>query len=646
MDNSFFLTLLIFIPLLGALLNAFVFRRAGIAVVSSVATLSVFASFVLAVLVFSSKQVVHLNLFPLISVMGALGSDLSIPFSFVVDRLSSLFLLIITGVGSLIHLYSAEYMKSEGNPYRFFVYLNLFIFSMLLLVLGSNMFVTFIGWEGVGVCSYLLIGYWFEDKANSMAAIKAFLFNRVGDAGFLIAMFLCYSLFHSIQYENISQFIAHASSDFFVAHSLEITLIGLCLLLGVAGKSAQIPLYTWLPDAMAGPTPVSALIHAATMVTAGIYLMNRTSFLLVHSSTVMTCIAVIGAATAFLSATIGLAQNDIKKVLAYSTCSQLGYMVLACGVGAFQYGVAHVMTHAFFKACLFLGAGSVIHAMHHEQDIRNMGGLYKKMPVTCMTFVIATLAIIGFPGFSGFFSKDAILAAAWSGPYGHPALWAIGFLTAGLTAFYMLRLTWLVFFGTCRAEHPEHIHETNAVITIPLIILAILSALGGAISIPELFTGHEDFITQFLKPVLGQAQSIMASTRQEHMENASVEMLLMSITSAFVLLAAGCAIFIYRQGPQGGQKFADSFGGLYRLIRDKWRVDELYHLILIKPLEKLSVLLYKIIDRTVIESAVNGVPEVLYFGTGIASDAQSGMTRTYLKFTFIGILFFGLILFI
>lgn len=423
MNYPLYLALIVFIPLIAALLNAFVFRLAGIKWVCTVATLAVFVPFIFSVLLFLNNQVVTLNLFPFITVPGLAEGSFIVPFSLSVDRLSSIFLLIITGVGFLIHMYSGEYMKAEEKPYRFFVYLNLFIFSMLLLVLGSNMFVTFIGWEGVGVCSYLLIGYWYEDVSNSMAAIKAFIFNRVGDVGFLIAMFLSYSIFHSIQYTEIANFIATAPQDFFVDHSLSITLIGLCLLLGVSGKSAQIPLYTWLPDAMAGPTPVSALIHAATMVTAGIYLMNRTSFILVHSSVVMYSIAIIGAATALLSATIGLAQNDIKKVLAYSTCSQLGYMVLACGVGAFQYGVAHVVTHAFFKACLFLGAGSVIHAMHHEQDIRKMGGLFKKMPITSMTFVIATLAIIGFPGFSGFFSKDAILASAWSGPYGHPILY-------------------------------------------------------------------------------------------------------------------------------------------------------------------------------------------------------------------------------
>jgi len=646
MSNVTLLLLIVFVPFAAALINGFVLRKARIGIVCAVATLAVFFSFICSVLLFVSNSVVNVNVFNLISISSFNHDTFVVPFAFTVDRLSSLFLLVITGVGSLIHLYSGEYMSHEKRPYRFFVYLNLFIFSMLLLVLGSNMFVTFIGWEGVGVCSYLLIGYWFEDVANSMAAIKAFLFNRIGDAGFLIAMFLSYSLFRSIQYSEIANTLGHLPPQFFSENATSIMLIGFGLLLGVAGKSAQIPLYTWLPDAMAGPTPVSALIHAATMVTAGIYLMNRTSFILVQSHVVMASIAIIGAATALLAATIGLAQNDIKKVLAYSTCSQLGYMVLACGVGAFQYGVSHVITHAFFKACLFLGAGSVIHALHHEQDIRKMGGLYKKMPITTLTFVIATLAIIGFPGFSGFFSKDAILSAAWSGPYGHPALWAVGFVTAGLTAFYMLRLTWLVFFGECRAEHPTHIHETNFVITLPLLVLAILSALGGVIVIPEVFTGHENFITQFLHPVLEQAQAVMASVPRAEHNNAAVEWYLMAASTTLVIVSALCAIFIYRKGPEGGRKFANAFGQLYLLVRDKWRVDELYAAVIVRPLSRIADFLYSFVDRFFIEGIVNGTPGVLYAGTGITSNSQTGMTRSYLKFIFIGILLFAFVLFI
>jgi len=651
MQEQTLLTLIVLLPLVGALINAFALRAANVGIVCTVATFVVALPFIFSVMLFMGPVIqgntLTVDLFNWVSVPLVNGKEFNISFGLTVDRLSGIFLLVITGVGSLIHMYSGEYMHHEKRPYRFFVYLNLFIFSMLLLVLGSNMLVTFLGWEGVGVCSYLLIGYWYEDKANSMAAIKAFIANRVGDAGFLIAMFLCYMLFKTINYAELAAIIAASPQTFLAENSVEITLIGLCLLLGVAGKSAQIPLYTWLPDAMAGPTPVSALIHAATMVTSGIYLMNRLSYVLVLSPTVMTTIAIVGAATAIFSATIGFAQTDIKKVLAYSTCSQLGYMVMACGVGAFQYGVSHVVTHAFFKACLFLGAGSVIHALHHEQDIRKMGGLFKKMPITSVTFLIATLAIIGFPGFSGFFSKDAILAAAWAGPFGSPILWLVGWVTAGFTAFYMLRLTWLVFFGACRAEHPDQIHETNFVITIPLIILAVLSIFGGLIAIPEVFTGKADFITSFLSPVLGQAQSIINASgiHATHLSH-SMEYGLMGASVLIVFVGALFAIAVYKNGPDGGEKFANAFGPIYRLVRDKWRIDELYELILIRPLAKVGKFLYSFIDKIIIEGVVNGIPETLYTGTSVASDAQSGMARNYLKFIFISVFIFGLILFL
>ncbi len=651
MQQQTLLTLIVLLPLLGALINAFIMRKTSIGIVCTIATASVAVPFVFSLMLFFNAiipgNIVHVDLFNWISVPLVDGKEFNISFGLTADRLSGVFLLVITGVGSLIHLYSGEYMHHEKKPYRFFVYLNLFIFSMLALVLGSNMLVTFLGWEGVGVCSYLLIGYWYEDKDNSMAAIKAFVANRVGDAGFLIAIFLCYMLFKTINYAELAAIIAASPQTFLSENSLEITVIGLCILLGVAGKSAQIPLYTWLPDAMAGPTPVSALIHAATMVTSGIYLMSRVSYLLVLSPTVMTTIAIIGAATAIFSATIGFAQTDIKKVLAYSTCSQLGYMVLACGVGAFQFGVAHVVTHAFFKACLFLGAGSVIHAMHHEQDIRKMGGLFKKMPITSTTFLLATLGIIGFPGFSGFFSKDAILAAAWSGPFGSPILWFVGWVTAGFTAFYMLRLTWLVFFGTCRAEHSEHIHETNIVITLPLIILGILSVVGGVIVIPEVFTGKVDFITSFLSPVLGQAQATLNASGLHglHLSH-SMEFGLMGASVLIVFVGAVFAILVYKNGPSGGEKFANALGPIYSLVRDKWRIDELYAFILIRPLAKLGKVLYSFFDKVIVEGVVNGIPETLYTGTSVASDSQSGMTRNYLKFIFISVFIFGLILFL
>lgn len=652
MTNELMLSLIVLIPLLGALCNGFLLRSASVVWACAVSTLAIALPFGLAAYLFFTasvpNEVISVSLFPWISVPFVDGSSFHLFYALTLDRLSVLFILIITGVGSLIHLYSGGYMSHEPRVYRFFAYLNLFIFSMLTLVLGSNMLVTFVGWEGVGVCSYLLIGYWYEDEANSMAAIKAFVVNRVGDVGFLLAMFFSFQLFHTLTYSEISTFVTQAPVEFFTTHATALTCMGLSLLLAVAGKSAQIPLYTWLPDAMAGPTPVSALIHAATMVTAGIYLMTRTSFLLVESSVTMTTIACVGAATALFSATIGLAQTDIKRVLAYSTCSQLGYMVLACGVGLFQYGVAHVMTHAFFKACLFLGAGSVIYALHHEQDIRHMGGLFKKMPVTAVTFLLATLAIIGFPGFSGFFSKDAILAAAWTGPFGHPAFWVVGVVTAGLTAFYMLRLTYLVFFGECRAHHPEKIHENHLGMTLPLIILAALSVVGGVVALPEIWTGRADLISEFLEPVLQPAQQVLSKVQVGHNAHLSpvAEGGLMGVSVAVVLLCALFAISVYRPGIFGAQKFTSRIPVLYALVRDKWRIDELYQCVIVRPLARLGEIFYSVIDRRVIESAVNGFPEFLYAGTSVASDAQSGIVRSYLKLIFVGIVVFGVVLFI
>lgn len=613
--NQIYLILMISFPLITALLNAFILKKCSIRIICTVSTLGVFAAFLCALNLYlfgtaNNTLPIAINLFSWISLSDP-QYTLNIPFAFVVDKLSILFLLVTTGIGFLIHMYSGQYMSSEKKPYRFFVYMNLFIVSMVILLLGSNMLVTFLGWEGVGVCSYLLIGYWFEDKNNALAAIKAFVMNRIGDVGFLLAMFLCLKFFGTLDYSILQQNAINTNVS-----NLVITFIGFGILLAVAGKSAQIPLYTWLPDAMAGPTPVSALIHAATMVTAGIYLLNRVSYLLVLSPVVMHTIAIIGAATAFFAATIALAQNDIKKILAYSTCSQLGYMVLACGVGAFDYGVAHVITHAFFKACLFLGAGSVIYALHHEQDIRHMGGIFKKMPITSITFLISVFAIIGLPPFSGFFTKDAILASAWAGQYGHPILWGIGALTAGLTAFYMLRLTVLVFFGRCRAHDSKHISENNLVMTIPLMVLAFLSAFGGVV----------------LK--------LFATIHLSH----SVERNLMIGSLIFVVLGVLVAIFIYRKGIHGADKVTKSFGSLYRLIAHKWKIDELYQAVVVVPLACFGRVFYEIIDRRIVENIVNGVPKTFYFGTSVISDIQSGNVRSYLKLMFLGVLILFLIL--
>lgn len=662
MNYQAMLAAVLLIPLLGSILNGFFLRRVPRLVTVTVGTLAIAVPFVISCfLVFgpiAAGEVLRTELFTWISVPYN-GGYLEIPFALSLDRLSGILLLIITGVGSLIHLYAGEYMSHEEGVYRFFAYLNLFVFSMLSLVLGSNMLVTFLGWEGVGVCSYLLIGYWYSEEANARAGMKAFIANRVGDLGFLLAMFMSVKLFGSIDYSAIA---ASLTSELASQNAGMITAIGLCLLLGVTGKSAQLPLYIWLPDAMAGPTPVSALIHAATMVTSGIYLMSRMSFMLVYSPTAMTTIAVVGAATALFAATIGLVQNDIKKVLAYSTVSQLGFMVLGCGVGAFQYGVAHLMTHAFFKALLFLGAGSVIHAMHHEQDIRKMGGLIKKMPVTGWTFVIGTLAIIGFPGFSGFFSKDEILYYAWSGSFGHPMLWAVGALAAACTSFYMVRLTYLVFFGESRVEHHAHghddhhhahdIHENPWPMTLPLVVLAVLSIVGGYVSMPHAIMhvlgieGDKNLITSWLYPVIESAKQVMLETQGESHGSAALEWGLMGTSTAVMIIMSLFAITLYKSGPQGGDSIAQSAGGLYRLILDKWRIDELYQAVIIEPLKKLGDVFFKVGDRAIIEGIINEGPRGIYLVTSVLSDIQSGLVRNYLKLVFVAMIALGAWIFI
>ncbi|MCA2962048.1 MAG: NADH-quinone oxidoreductase subunit L [Silvanigrellales bacterium] len=652
MNHELFLAIIVGLPLLGAIVNGFFLRKAPRGVITAFATAMIAIPFVLSLLVVTgpvaSGNAVSTVLFNWISLQLAGGGVFDVPFAFSVDRLSGTLLLIITGVGSLIHIYAGEYMHHEEGVYRFFAYLNLFVFSMLCLVLGSNMLVTFLGWEGVGVCSYLLIGYWYSDEANAAAGMKAFIANRVGDLGFLVAMFLAVVLFGTLDYTEIARQVGGLSPEWFTQNQLLVTAMGLCLLLGVTGKSAQLPLYVWLPDAMAGPTPVSALIHAATMVTSGIYLMTRMSFLLVHSDTVMLTIATVGGVTALFAATIGLVQNDIKKVLAYSTVSQLGFMVLACGVGAFQYGVAHLMTHAFFKALLFLGAGSVIHAMHHEQDIRKMGGLIKHLPITGWTFVIGTLAIIGFPGLSGFFSKDEILYYAWSGPFGHPAFWALGALAAACTSFYMVRLTVLTFFGTSRvdAHTAEHLHENPLAMTAPLMILAVLATVGGYVSVPHalghLF-GHDgdNLITQWLAPVLAQAKITMDAAHPGH-GSAALEWGLMGTSTLIMLLMSGFAISLYlRKGPEGGASLARAAGGLYTLVLDKWRIDELYQTVIIVPLKKLGDVFFGAGDRAVIEGVVNEGPRGVYLVTTVLSDIQTGLLRNYLKAIFLGLLVLG-----
>ena len=552
--------------------------------------------------------------------------------SFLVDPLSSIMLLIITGVGFLIHLYSVCYMHNDEGFGKYFSYLNLFIFFMLLLVLGSNYLIMFIGWEGVGLCSYLLIGFWFKNVTYAKAAKKAFVMNRIGDLGFLIAMFFILVNFGSLEYLEV----------FNKAGSLpmgDITLLTITLLLFVAatGKSAQIPLFTWLPDAMAGPTPVSALIHAATMVTAGIYMIARSNIMFTLSPVTMQIIAIIGVATALIAAFIAITQNDIKKVLAYSTVSQLGYMFLGLGVGAFTGAFFHVLTHAFFKALLFLGAGSVIHAMSNEQDMRSMGGLKKYLPITYFTMLIGTIAIAGIPPLSGFFSKDEILAYAF---VYNPVLWVLGFLGALCTAFYMFRLLYLTFFGKFRGteEQHHHLHESSWQMTLPLIVLAILAFVGGALNIPEaLHGGH--WLKNFLSPVFAQTDAIAKPFHLEH----STEYLLMGASAVGAIIMAFFAYtkYVKKEDIPASDENAEN-GTLYNLSYQKLYIDQLYDTLFVRPLNSLSVFFGKIFDRKVIDGLINGLGDLFVSsGKGIRL-LQSGHVGFYIFMMVIGVIAFML----
>ena len=546
------------------------------------------------------------------------AGKLSIPFSFLIDPLSSLFLLIITGIGFLIHVYSIGYMHDDEGFSRFFAYLNLFIFFMLLLVLGSNYLIMFVGWEGVGLCSYLLIGFWFKNTAYNNAAKKAFIMNRIGDLGFLLGIILIYVTFGSVSYHDVFLQATTMSSG-----TTALTTITLLLFLGAMGKSAQLPLYTWLPDAMAGPTPVSALIHAATMVTAGIYMIARSNILYTLAPFSMEVVAVIGACTLVFAATIGLAQNDIKKVLAYSTVSQLGYMFLALGVGAYTGAVFHVMTHAFFKALLFLGAGSVIHAMSGEQDIRKMGGLKKYIPLTQLTFLLGTLAIAGFPGFSGFFSKDEILAHA----YEHsPLLWFLGILGAAMTTFYMFRLYFLTFKGTFRGtqEQEHHLHESPKTMTIPLVVLAILSVIGGWIGIPEVLGGHH-FLEEFLEPVFEDS-----SIRMIHHLSESTEFILMGVAVVVMLIALLYAYSVYIKNKKVPADEEKELNPIHQLVYKKYWVDELYENLITKPLNMLSEALHKLVDNQIIDGIVNGMGSFVSWTSQTIRLAQTGNIGFYI----------------
>jgi NADH-quinone oxidoreductase subunit L len=558
---------------------------------------------------------------------------LKIGFDFQVDQLSSLFLLIITGVGFLIHVYSTSYMHEEkANDFaKYFCYLNLFVFSMLLLVLGGNFVIMFIGWEGVGLCSYLLIGYWFKNNEYTNAAKKAFVMNRIGDLGFLLAVFWLIAKVGSVDYHTVFSIVADPKTN--PLTTFDITGITMLLFLGATGKSAQIPLYTWLPDAMAGPTPVSALIHAATMVTAGIYMIARSNVLFTMAPTTMCVIATVGLATAILAATIALKQNDIKKVLAYSTVSQLGYMFLGLGVGAYTGAVFHVMTHAFFKALLFLGAGSVIHAMSGEQDMRNMGGLKKYMSITHITFLLGCLAIAGMPPFSGFFSKDEILAAAYAKS---PIFWGIGVLGACMTAYYMFRLYGMTFLGKFRGTHEQehHLHESPSAITIPLIVLAILAVVGGWVGIPEVFMHGGHRLEAFLEPIFKPSNEIVAAQNLKHELSHTTEYALMAVSvgAAFIAMLYGWNKFSKYQKTNVEEK------GIGKVLANKWYVDELYDTIIVKPVLAISKFFNDIIEKKGIDGIVNGVGKAVNYSSRQVRLLQSGQVGGYVLMMVLGIL--------
>ena len=566
MDTNLVLVLLL-TPFLGFLFNVFLGKKAGKSIVGIVGTLSVAVSFAVTLYLFAnkSKEPVVIDLFDWISVQ-----RFDVSFGFLIDQLSLIWLLFITGIGSLIHLYSISYMHDDEKMHSFFAYLNLFIFFMITLVIGSNLLMMFIGWEGVGLCSYLLIGFWYKNQDFNDAAKKAFIMNRIGDLGFLIGIFIVGIMFETLDFTTLKTTITTASdlNDFWIA------IAAFALFIGAAGKSAQIPLYTWLPDAMAGPTPVSALIHAATMVTAGIFMITRLNFLFDMTPSVQNIIAIVGACTALVAATIALVQNDIKKVLAYSTVSQLGLMFLALGLGAYEIAVFHVITHAFFKACLFLGSGSVIHGLHGEQDMRRMGGLKKAMPITFITMLIAALAISGIFPLAGFWSKDEILMTAF---HKNPTLWVVGSIASIMTAFYMFRLIYLTFFNSFRGteEQKHHLHESPSLITVPLVILAILSFFGGIISLP----GHS-WLNEYLSPLFSKA------THEAH-NLGFEEYMLMGIATIGALIGIGIAYKKYLKDNSIPSEDAE-ISGLTKVLYNKYYVDEIYDAIFVKPINVLS----------------------------------------------------------
>jgi NADH-quinone oxidoreductase subunit L len=658
-----FLRWIVLLPLAGAIVNflagAAIQRSLGKRWISAIGCGVVFAAFGFSVWTFHellvrapADRLLLDRLFTWINV-GGLRADLA----FQADPLSAVMILVVTGVGGLIHLYSTGYMHEDRAYWRYFAFLNLFTFAMLTLVLADNLLLMFVGWEGVGLCSYALIGFWYTDWEKASAGTKAFLVNRIGDFGFMVGAFLLFWAMSAVQHPTVTFRVLAEHAHLLEGHMFwgvsTVTLVAILMFVGATGKSAQIPLYVWLPDAMAGPTPVSALIHAATMVTAGVYMIGRLNFIYSMSPTALNVVATVGAATAFFAATIGLAQNDIKKVLAYSTVSQLGYMFLAMGSAAYAAGIFHLTTHAFFKGCLFLGAGSVIHAMHHEQDMRKMGGLMRYMPYTYITFGISTVAIAGIFPTAGFFSKDEILWKAFSG--GHKVLWGLGLAGAVLTAFYMFRQVFMTFHGDFRGDphSREHLHESPLVMTVPLMVLAALALVAGVLAVPPAIGGANRF-EEWLAPVMAGAHG--AGHAVHHGEDFGLEWGLMVLSVAVAIAGIFVASRMYLSRKWSPDRVSEIGGGVpYRWVYNKYYVDELYQAVFVAGLLRLTRLsarfdlrvidrivdgsaevttlisrLHRLFDDYVVDGAVNGVARVTaYFGAW-ARRLQMGSINGYL----------------
>ena len=633
MQEKLMFGILILSPLVGFLINGLRYRSANYKLAGSVATVAALISFVTAASLVlklvglpGGERVLKADYFSWMAV-----GQFEARAAFLLDQISAIMVLVITGVGALIHLFSIGYMSHDERPTKYFAYLNLFLFNMLLLVLGDNLLVMFVGWEGVGLCSYLLIGFWFTDKEKAAAGMKAFITNRIGDAGFLLGIFLLFMTFGTVNFAELAGRMPSVAEALWTG---PITIACLFLFVGAAGKSAQIPLYVWLPDAMAGPTPVSALIHAATMVTAGVYMIVRMNGVFIMAPNAMLVIAVIGALTAFFAATIGMTQWDIKKVLAYSTVSQLGYMFLAVGVGAFMPAMFHLMTHAFFKALMFLGSGSVIHAMHEEQDMRKMGGLRKKMPITYWTFMAGWVAIIGLPPFAGFFSKDEILWFTYSSQYGSKILWFVGLVTAALTAFYMTRLMALVFWGKSRVPEGTKPHESPLVMTLPLIVLAILSVVGGWVGIPHAILhylpGHmphvlEEWLKTSVAPI-----SLLHSSE-------ALEFILMGISVSLAAVSALSAYYLYVLYPEKPKELVSHFGKVHQWVSNKYWVDEFYFARIINPIVDLGKNLWLYIDVNFVDKLTYSASELVKSSATGLKSLQTGNMQQYAMLVALGV---------